>query len=142
MANEEKRSWIMLVVSVIAYATYVVIVLGRAGPTPLADVSYAPALLWSIGLAVATQIVINIAIGIASPAQAKKKDQRDREIHRLGEYVGQSFVVVGGVSALLMAMTETDYFWIANVIYLTFTLSAVLGAVAKIFAYRRGFQTW
>jgi hypothetical protein len=41
-----------------------------------------------------------------------------------------------------MAMVELDYFWIANVIYLAFHLSAILGAAAKIVAYRRGFQPW
>jgi len=66
----------------------------------------------------------------------------DREIYRFGEYIGQSFVVIGGVAALLMAMAEWDHFWIANVIYLTFVLSAMLGSVAKIVAYRRGFQPW
>jgi hypothetical protein len=73
---------------------------------------------------------------------AGKKDQRDREIYRFGEYIGQSFVVIGGVTALLMAMAEWDHFWIANVIYLTFVLSAILGSVTKIIAYRRGFQPW
>lgn len=74
--------------------------------------------------------------------EAGKKDQRDREIYRFGEYIGQSFVVMGGVAALLMAMAEWDHFWIANVIYLAFVLSAMLGSVAKIVAYRRGFQPW
>jgi hypothetical protein len=46
------------------------------------------------------------------------------------------------VAALLMAMAEWDHFWIANVIYLAFVLSAILGSVAKIVAYRRGFQPW
>jgi hypothetical protein len=55
---------------------------------------------------------------------------------------GQSFVAVGGVAAQLLAMTEADHFWIANVIYLTFMLSALLGSVAKIVAYPRGFQPW
>lgn len=41
--------------------------------------------------------------------------------------VGQSFVVIGGVAALLMAMAEWEHFWIANVIYLAFVLSAILG---------------
>lgn len=49
---------------------------------------------------------------------------------------------MGGVAALLMAMAEWDHFWIANVIYLAFVLSAMLGSVAKIVAYRRGFQPW
>jgi len=39
MAFEEKRAWIMVVVSAAAYATYAAIVLGRAGPVPLADVN-------------------------------------------------------------------------------------------------------
>jgi hypothetical protein len=33
-------------------------------------------------------------------------------------------------------------FWIANVVYLAFVLSASPGSIAKIIAYRRGFQTW
>ena len=41
-----------------------------------------------------------------------------------------------------MAMAEADHFWIANVIYLAFVLSAILGSIAKIVAYRRGFQPW
>ena len=77
-------------------------------------------------------------MGIFSPREAGKKDQRDREIYRFGEYIGQSFVVIGGVAALLMAMAEWDHFWIANVIYLAFVLSAILGSVAKIVAYRPG----
>jgi hypothetical protein len=34
--------------------------------------------------------------------------------------------------------TRCDYFWIANVIYLGFVLSAVAGSVVKLVAYRRG----
>ena len=41
-----------------------------------------------------------------------------------------------------MAMAEWDYFWIANVIYLCFVLSAILGSIAKIVAYRQGFPQW
>lgn len=141
MAYEEKRAWIMLVVSVCAYAAYLIIVVGRAGPTPLADVSYVSPLLWSVGVAIAVQIVLSIIAGIGSPKD-RRRDQRDREISRLSEYIGQSFVVIGGVAALLMALAELDYFWIANVIYLTFVLSATLGSTAKISAYRRGFQSW
>ncbi|MFD2762840.1 hypothetical protein [Micromonospora eburnea] len=41
-----------------------------------------------------------------------------------------------------MALADRDQFWIANVIYLGFVLSAVVGSAAKIVAYRRGFQSW
>jgi hypothetical protein len=59
-----------------------------------------------------------------------------------GEYAGRSLVVTGAVEALAMALAEWSYFWIANVLYLAFVLSAVLGSMAKIFAYRQGFHPW
>ncbi|WP_234040034.1 hypothetical protein [Micromonospora coerulea] len=142
MAFEEKRAWIMALVSVAGYAAYVLVVLGRADGEALADVSYAGPLLATVVAAIITSIVLNILVSIVSPEGANQKDQRDREIHRLGEYIGQSFVIVGGVAALAMALAEWDQFWIANVIYLCFVLSAVVGSVAKIVAYRRGFQSW
>ncbi len=142
VAIEEKRAWIVVVVTVATYAAYLVIILGRAGDTPLADVPYAATLLWTIGIAIAASIVLNIVVGTFSPKDASKKDQRDREINRFGDYIGQSFVAIGGVTALGMSLLELDHFWIANVVYLTFALSGVLGSVAKIFAYRQGFQLW
>jgi hypothetical protein len=142
VAFEEKRAWIMLVVSAVAYTVYVAIVLGGRGGVGLTEVSYAPALLWTVGAAIVAAIALSIAADVTSPRGAAKRDQRDQEIGRLGDHVGQSFVVIGGVAALFMAMSEVDYFWIANVIYLTFVLSAVLGSVTKIVAYRRGFQEW
>lgn len=142
MSFEEKSAWIMGVLAIVTYAVYVVIILGLAGATPLTEVPYVAPLLWTIGASIAASIVLHAVIGIVSPREAAKKDQRDKEIYRFGEYIGQSFVVIGGVAALIMAMAELDYFWIANVIYLAFVLSAVLGSIAKIVAYRRGFQPW
>ena len=142
MSFEEKSAWIMGVVAAGSYGAYLAIVLGLAGTMPVIDVPYVAPLLWTVGASIAVSIVLHAVMGIFSPKDAGKKDQRDREIYRFGEYIGQSFVVIGGVAALLMAITETDHFWIANVIYLTFVLSAILGAVAKIVAYRRGFQPW
>lgn len=51
-------------------------------------------------------------------------------------------MVVGGALAMFLAMFRLDHFWIANTIYLAFTLSAVLGSVARIVGYRRGFPAW
>ncbi|MGI5283409.1 hypothetical protein ACQEVF_08765 [Nonomuraea polychroma] len=142
MASEEKRAWIMVVVAVCAYGAYLAVVLGRAGTTPLAEVPYVAPLLWSIGGACLVSIVLFIAVSMASPADIGKKDQRDREIHRYGEYTGQSFLVAGAIAAMLMAMLEWDHFWIANTLYLAFVLSAVLGSTLKIIAYRRGLPSW
>jgi hypothetical protein len=69
-------------------------------------------------------------------------DDRDRQIGRLGDYTGLTFVVIGALAAMLMAMAGWDRFWIANVIYLGFALSLVLGGIIKVIAYRKPFPQW
>jgi hypothetical protein len=143
MTFEEKRAWVMIVVSVGAYTIYVATVLGRAGDGPLADVAYAGALLWTIGGAIVTGIVINIAMAVAGGHGADRTDERDREINQVSERIGQSILVVGALAAMVMAIAELRHFWIANAVYLAFLLSSVLSSFAKIVAYRKGgFQTW
>ncbi|MFI5685475.1 hypothetical protein [Streptomyces sp. NPDC051636] len=142
MAFEEKRAWIMVLVTIASYAAYLAVVLGQVGSEPLVHTPYASALLWTVGTAIVTQIALNIIVAILSPEGADTKDQRDREIHRFGAYIGQSFVVIGGVAGLVLAMVRADHFWIANAIYLAFALSAILASTAKIVAYRLGFHPW
>jgi cell division protein FtsW (lipid II flippase) len=142
MSFEEKGTWAFGIVTVLTYAGYLVVILGRAGDVPLVDVDYVWPMLVAIGAAIVINILVIIAIAIAAPKEAGKKDERDREINRRGEYIGQSMVVVGGVAALFMAMLELEYFWIANVIYLCFVLSALLATTAKLVAYRKGFVGW
>jgi hypothetical protein len=77
--------------------------------------------------------------GDDEPPGSRLKDTRDREIGRVGDYTGQSFVIIGATAAMLMAMAGWDRFWIANVVYLCFILSAILGSVTKIIAYRTSF---
>jgi hypothetical protein len=135
----EKRAWITLVVTVVTYSGYVITVLRRADGRALHDVPYAGPLLSTIGIAMVAAIVLEILVGIVTPNASRATDVRDKEIGRLGEYIGQSFVAIGGVAALLMALAEWDWFWIANVIYLNFALAAVLAAVAKVVIYHRPF---
>jgi hypothetical protein len=42
---------------------------------------------------------------------------------------------------MLMAIAGWDRFWIANVIYLCFVLSAVLGSLTKVLVHRGRFRT-
>ena len=142
MAFEEKSAWIMGIVSVVAYAAYAFIVLELGRAMPLAEVDYVPAMLGTIGAAIVVSILLHIIVGIASRRDVGKKDQRDRQIYRMGEYVGQSFVVAGAIAAMLLAMFELPHFWIANVLYLAFVLSAILGTIAKLVSYRRGMPAW
>jgi hypothetical protein len=143
MTLEQKRALSEVLVPCCMYAVYLVITLGRAdGGTPLAEVPYVATLLWTTGVSIVVSIVIHIVATIATPAEDRRVDDRDREITRFGEHVGQSFLVLGALSGMVMAMFEVSHFWIANALYLGFTLSAVLGGAAKLAAYRKGFQPW
>jgi hypothetical protein len=135
MAHREKRAWIRLVVAVVGYGVYMAAVLTRAGGRPLTQVRYADLLLWVVDVSIVTNVVVEMVAGFGSPKEARAADVRDREIGRRGDYVGQSFLVIGAVAAMLMAIANWDRFWIANVIYLGFTLSAILGGITKIGMY-------
>ncbi|MFF3091492.1 hypothetical protein ACFVRB_41585 [Streptomyces nojiriensis] len=142
MAVEEKRAWIMIVVTVAAYGAYLAVILGRSGSGPLAQQPYAAALLWTVGAAIVSSIALHITVALLSPEEGKVKDQRDREIHQFGEHIGQSFIAIGAVTGMILAMAEADQFWIANALYLGFVLSALLASTAKIASYRLGFHPW
>ncbi len=132
----------MLVVSVTAYTTYAITIVTGADGRPPPYVPYATTLLWTIGGAIAASMVAEIAIGIVNPRVFRAKDVRNRQSGRRGDYTGQSFVIIGAVAAMLTAMAGWDRFWIANVIYLCFVLSAILGSITKIIAYRRSVPQW
>jgi branched-subunit amino acid ABC-type transport system permease component len=142
MTHEEKRAWIRLVITALSYAAYVAVVVSHADGRPLAGVPYAAPLLWSIGVSIIASIVVEIAISIANPKASRDKDVRDRQIGRFGEYVGQSPLIIGATAALGMALADWDRFLIANVIYLGFVLSAILGTATKLLLYRRTFSQW
>jgi len=139
MTLGERRSWTLLVVAVAAYGVYLVLVVGRSASVPLVEVDYVPALLWSIGAAIVAGILIGIALGLVTPKRDWKKDVRDRDIAAAGDRVGQAFLVLGGVAALLLAVVEAPHFYIANAVYLCFVLSSVLGSITRVVLYRRGF---
>ena len=138
VSYEQKGLWVYLVTSAGTYAVYLAIILGRAMRTPVAEVPYISALLWTAGASIVASIVGRVLVGTASPSESRRGDVRDREIDRFGEYASRWFLVAGAAAGLCMAMARWDYFWIANVIYLGFVLWAVAGSALKLVAYRRG----
>lgn len=133
---DEKNSWVFLVTAVVGYATYLILlaILGAG--------AYVPLLLSTVGGAIAVNILASIVLASTNGRDRGKRDQRDREVHAFGERIGGSFVVLGGVAALILAMFEAPWFWIANAVYLAFVLSAVVGSAARLAAYRRGMPAW
>jgi hypothetical protein len=143
MSYEEKGTWVYLVVSAIGYAVYVFLVLPQLlSGIPVDEIDYVPAVFWTIGGSIVAAIVLRILVEIVVPSGSTRGDVRDKEIDRLGERVGNAFLVIGAIGALLLALFEGGYFWIANVIYLGFVLSAILSSITKVIVYRKGVPTW
>jgi hypothetical protein len=139
MSFEEKGTWVTAFVTLGAYIAYVAIVLGKAAAgTPLPDVPYQSTLLWTIAIVIVLSIIGHIAAAISNPGEADKKDIRDREIYRYGEYIGGTVLGIGILLPLGLAMAEFDPFWIANGIFLVGVISSTVAAIVKIVAYRRG----
>lgn len=142
MVYGERNVWTSLIVSVIAIAAYVAIVLQQAAGGPLTDVDWFPVMLWTIGSSIAISIVLSILWGLLAhagdPEDSGRSDIRDRDIGRMGSRVEQAFVVIAGLGVIALCAVGADVFWIANTMFFGFAVSAIVGGVARVIAYRRG----
>jgi hypothetical protein len=138
MSFEEKNAWAYLAIAVAGYAAYLAIMLGRLQGAKITAVPYADAMLWAIGGAIVASIVLTIVLSIFFPRDAGKKDQRDKDVDRQGQYVGGLVLGVAVIIPFLLTLLELDHFWIANATYAAFVLSATVGTTVKLVAYRRG----
>lgn len=139
MSFEEKSTWGYLVVAVGVATWYFATVLPRLASTPVAEVSWAPAIITAFVASIVGSIVYAIVFACSTPKQAQAKDVRDRDISKHGEYVGG--VVLGALAGfvLLLLVLDIHKFWAANALYLSFIIQAVVSSIVKLVAYRRGF---
>ncbi|QNA94260.1 hypothetical protein G4G29_17565 [Microbacterium sp. Se63.02b] len=142
MVYEERNAWAGLIVSPITMVVYVVLVLQQAAGGPLTAVDWFPLMLWVIGGGIVATIVIGIVWGMIAGAKdpdgVGRSDIRDRDINRMGSRVEQAFVVIAGLGVILLCAVGADVFWIANTMFAGFAVSALVGGVARVIAYRRG----
>ena len=142
MVYEERNAWAGLIVSPISIAVYVVLVLQQAAGGPLVDVDWFPLMLWVIGGSIVAVIILSIVWGMIAgakdPEGVGRSDIRDRDISRMGGRVEQAFVVIAGLGVIVLCAIGADLFWIANTMYAGFAVSALVGGVARVVAYRRG----
>lgn len=142
MVYEERNAWVSLVVTIVAMTAYVIAVTTSAADGPLDAVEWWPLMAWTIGGSIVASIVLSILWGIVAgvrdPDGVGRSDQRDRDIARLGSRVGQWLLVVAGIGVLVLCAFEADWFWIANTMFFGFALSAAIGGVVSVVAYRRG----
>ncbi len=142
MVYEERNAWAGLLVSVVTIAVYIVLTLQSAGDGPLHEVDWLPLMLWTIGGGIVATILISVIWGIVAGARdpdgVGRSDIRDRDISRMGGRVEQGFVVLAGLGVIALCAVGADVFWIANTMFLGFAVSAFVGGIARVIAYRRG----
>lgn len=138
MSSEEKRTWISALVGIVVPVAYLATVLSKVPGADVATIAYVGPMLTSIGVGIVAAIVLAIVAAMASPKEAGRTDERDREINRRGEYVGFYVMSIAAIAPLVLAMARVEQFWIAHALYLAFVLAALTSAVVKIVAYRRG----
>ncbi|WP_105567725.1 hypothetical protein [Microbacterium halophytorum] len=137
---EERGAWISLVVAAGGYAAYLIALFASASGGPLAEAAYVWPMVWAVGASVLVSIALHAALGLLARRDPHSGDERDVLIGRWSERIGHAFVVLGALAALVLVMVGAPGFWVANAIFLGFFLSAVFSSVAKISAYRGGFD--
>ncbi len=142
MSFDEKSAWIGVALAFVVPGVYLAIIFGQLQTTAVGEIAYQGPMLATIGLGIAFGIIAHIAVAIGAPKDADKRDERDSSINRYGEYIGSIVLYGGMLVTLALALASFEYFWIANAIYATFLVAALISSAAKIVAYRRGFQPW
>jgi drug/metabolite transporter (DMT)-like permease len=139
VSYEEKGQWVYLIANVLTFGGYAAIMAGQVGGGgPVADIDYVPTLLTAIGIAVGLSVLGRILVEIVYRSDSYKEDVRDRDIGRFGEYVAGLLLGVGMLVPFGLTIIKADHFWIANAMYAAFALSAFVGTVVRLVAYRRG----
>jgi len=144
MEYGQRNTWSTLIASVLGCLAYAAIIASRLRSTPAAEIEWVAPMLWTMGAAIIVSIVGSIALGVIAgmrdPEVGHTADVRDRDISRLGDRVGQTFLVLGMIGALVLCAVTAEVFWIANTIYAGLALGTIVGSVARVAAYRGGMR--
>ena len=138
----EKSNWVVLVVGMPTLLVYVALVVPQVLGHPIAEVSWVQPMIFTIAGFIVANVLGNVVAAASNPGEADRNDQRDREIDHFGERVGNWLMIAGSITALVLAMTMADHFWIANSIYLGGMAASIVSSVTKIAAYHGPFQRW
>ena len=150
MPFEEKMTWVSGLAMIVVPVVYFAIMIGRLQSAPAADIAYQipliVAMVASVVLIIIGAVVMAVGTSISATIRGRKpedeidrKDERDKTISRRGDLIGYYVASAGMAGVLILTMLETDYFWIANALYLSFVVAMAVASVVKIASYRRGF---
>jgi hypothetical protein len=139
MTFEQRSAWAYALIAIAGPIVYFSSLVSRAAGSPISETPYVDLMLfWAIGFPIVASIVCAILISMIWHHGRNKKDQRDKDIDRHGEYIAGGTLGVAMLAPFALTLASAEHFWIANAMYLAFVLSALVGAIVKIVAYRRG----
>lgn len=148
MTAEERTTWSYLVAVASSTTVYLAVVVPRALDRPIAEVSWAVPLAWTIGASVLATVLGTIVAFGAGAAGALRRgfdvhaelrtDQRDREISAVGTRRGLTVTAAGLAPVLVLAMVGAEHFWIGNAAFAAGVAGALVETVTKLRVYRRG----
>ena len=142
MAFLEKGNWVVLLVAVVTLLTYGGTTASQALSKPVAEIGWVQPMIVSIVAFIVANILGMIIVAASNPKEADKSDQRDKEIDRFGERVGNYLIIAGSCVALVLTMAAAERFWIGHAIYFAGILGSLGASVTKIAAYHGPFQKW
>src|SRR5215212_3697413 len=117
MSLEEKHWWAYGAIALVFPAIYFAFVLTNVtAGTQATDIDFQGPLLAAAVAGVLAGVIANIVLRInadvGSPKSARLTDERDRDIHRLGEYVAGLVLAVAIGVPLVLALLEAEHVWI------------------------------
>ncbi|MBY6062169.1 hypothetical protein [Microbacterium esteraromaticum] len=138
MVAEERAAWAGLISLVLTIPVYVVVLVGASDPTA----SWLLIMLWTIGAGIVLTVLIIAVWALIARARegdaVAATDIRDRDISRMGTRVEHAFLVIAGLGVIALCAVNADVFWIAQTMFAGFAVSAFVGGIARVIAYRRG----
>lgn len=142
MSYAERKSWSTLLATLVGLIVYLVLIVPQLTTTAVGAIDWFWPMLWTITGAIVLSIVISIVWGIIAgarnPHERALEDVRDTDIAWLGSRIGQAFLVIAMVGGLILCALRTDWFWVANTLYLGFAISGIADGVTRAVAYRVG----
>lgn len=139
MSFRDKSAVVTIAALLVASLVYVVSLLQAAGGAPLVDVGYEPYLIGFVVVLVLVMVVGQIAVAVVAPKEATApRDERERLITWRAGSVSAYVLEVGAFVAIVLAVAQVDWFWIANAVLLVWVLAEIVDSGVQLALSRRG----
>ena len=136
----EKRTWISLVTTLIAFGPYFYKAFSVLGGAESSAQCLVPYFITTVVLVIIVQIVLQVSLAISDQkAAAAGMDERDKSIDLRTTRNSYYLLVVGIWLAVVSQLFDSDPAVLINLLMLFFILAELQAYVSKLIIYRRGF---